>query len=269
MTHRLTWPQFWLAILAALVVSGCSETYTPSEATVAGMNLPQARTMFTEAAYAIDFYTRTENFNKIEEVRFEDQGAKVTLIFSNQHDAPWSPCSLSTSRIANTQVYADPLGHYAYVDLTVCKMDGLAWLGAGATERAKEFVNAAYVLSHGAEEARRQEDAAFAEIADQYRSAAVKPPLPEQARAYMVQAQGALNNRNDDDAISLYQKALEVAPWIPGAHYNVAQIMASKGDYYDAIPEMKKYLMLVPNAPDARAAQDQIYLWQGQAQRGQ
>jgi len=33
--------------------------------------------------------------------------------------------------------------------------------------------------------------------------------------------------------------------------------------YDEAIDHMKKYLTLVPNAPNTRAAQDKIYAWEG------
>jgi hypothetical protein len=36
-------------------------------------------------------------------------------------------------------------------------------------------------------------------------------------------------------------------------------------DYPDAIIEMKRYLMLVPDAPNARALQDKIYNWERKA----
>jgi regulator of sirC expression with transglutaminase-like and TPR domain len=39
-------------------------------------------------------------------------------------------------------------------------------------------------------------------------------------------------------------------------------IAAELGDYADAVEDMQSYLELVPNAPDAQAARDQIDLWQ-------
>jgi hypothetical protein len=39
--------------------------------------------------------------------------------------------------------------------------------------------------------------------------------------------------------------------------------MGNVGDYIGAVREMTRYLTLVPNAPDARAAQDKAYLWEG------
>ena len=37
------------------------------------------------------------------------------------------------------------------------------------------------------------------------------------------------------------------------------------GDYALAIGEMKRYLLLVPDAPNARVARDHIYGWQRKA----
>lgn len=49
------------------------------------------------------------------------------------------------------------------------------------------------------------------------------------------------------------------------AHKNqpVALVLAEVERYAEAIREMKKYLMLAPDAPNARAAQDRIYAWEG------
>ena len=45
-------------------------------------------------------------------------------------------------------------------------------------------------------------------------------------------------------------------------HYNLALLAADRGFYPEAITEMRRYLYLTPNAPDARAAQDQMYRWE-------
>jgi hypothetical protein len=254
MTHRLTRWRFWLVISAALLISGCSPPPTPpSKASVPRMTLSQARKMFIKSAYA------SANVTK---VRFEDQGAQVTMV------ANWGgesrSCSFPTSKLANASRIFGCISCYRLY-MPGCNFY-LDWDSQNEQDVVK-FANAAYVLSHGAGEATQQEAAAFAETADQYRSAAVKPPLPEDARAYMVQASGALNEHRDDDAIASYQKALEVA-MDSRCPLQSCRGNATQGDYGNAIAEMKKYLMLVPQAPDARAAQDQIYVWQSREQIG-
>src|SRR4029077_856471 len=65
-----------------------------------------------------------------------------------------------------------------------------------------------------------------------------------------------------DKAVELYGKALEIAPWWPEGHFNRALIMGETRKYGEAIREMKHYLLLVPDAPDAGASQDKIYQWE-------
>ena len=108
----------------------------------------------------------------------------------------------------------------------------------------------------------------FEAVARQYREAKTKPSLPENARKFIVQAESAFDQQRIADAVNLYAEALKICPWWPEAHYNRAMVLSLiKEDdgfnYQQAVIEMKKYLMLAPNAPDARTAQDNIYKWQG------
>ncbi len=49
--------------------------------------------------------------------------------------------------------------------------------------------------------------------------------------------------------------------WAIG-YFNLALLLAEEERYSEAILNMKKYLELQPNAPDARKAQDKIYIWE-------
>ena len=100
-------------------------------------------------------------------------------------------------------------------------------------------------------------------LARAYRSLPVKPVPGEDVRAYTVQAKDAIENKRFADAALLYQKALAIAPWWPAGHHDAAFILAELGDLRDAASELSTYLELVPNAPDARAMHDQIYVWRG------
>jgi hypothetical protein len=110
-----------------------------------------------------------------------------------------------------------------------------------------------------------QKRAAFEAVAKSYHEAAVKPVLGEDARRYKVQAEAAIREKRFADAVAAYGKALDIAPWWPDGHYNRALILAELGKFAQAARELKQYLILVPNAPDARAAQDKIYEWEGKA----
>ena len=107
-----------------------------------------------------------------------------------------------------------------------------------------------------------QEEASFVKAAQDYRNAVNKPALPEEARKFKVQAEETVRDKKYEKAAELYGKALNIAPWWPEGRFNRAMILGETRYYLGAIREMKRYLTLVPNAPDARAAQDKIYAWE-------
>lgn len=110
------------------------------------------------------------------------------------------------------------------------------------------------------------EVAAFEAEAKRYRELAVKPAFPEEARKYKAQAEFAFQQKRFEDAVALYDKALKAAPWWPDGHFNRALILGEISRYEEAIREMKKYLLLAPDAADAGAAQDRIYQWESVAE---
>ena len=57
-----------------------------------------------------------------------------------------------------------------------------------------------------------------------------------------------------------------IAPWWPEGHFNEALVLSELRYYGKAIEHMKKYVALVPDAPNARAAQDKIYVWESEKQ---
>lgn len=102
----------------------------------------------------------------------------------------------------------------------------------------------------------------FEEEAKKYRELKIKPELSEEARKFKVQANAAFERKDFETADTRYSEALKLAPWWPQGHFNRALIQAELGKYRSAIEEMNKYLLLVPDAPDARAAKDKIYIWE-------
>lgn len=106
----------------------------------------------------------------------------------------------------------------------------------------------------------------FAPIAEQYRATRRAPAIPESVRRFQIIAETAVRQERFADAVDAYLEGLKRAPWWPEGQFNAA-LMLGKIHYYDeAIEHMQHYLALVPNAPNARAAQDQIYVWQGEEQ---
>ena len=104
----------------------------------------------------------------------------------------------------------------------------------------------------------------FAPIAKQYRATHPPPIIPEAVRRFRIIAESAVRDNRLSDAANAYLDGLQVAPWWPDGQYNAALILAQLHYYDDAIEHMQHYLALTTQAPDARAAQDLIYQWQGE-----
>jgi tetratricopeptide (TPR) repeat protein len=103
----------------------------------------------------------------------------------------------------------------------------------------------------------------FKPLALEYNNLAIKPAIIEEQRKFIVQANALNENKKYDLALEAYNNAININQTsYPAAYYNMALISALSGDYQNAIFNMKKYLMLVPEAEDARAAQDKIYEWE-------
>lgn len=97
----------------------------------------------------------------------------------------------------------------------------------------------------------------------QYLAAGRKMDLPEDARKYFVQGEAAIKEKGYTEAINLFYKGLEQAPWYPDAHYNLSILLAEQeANYAEAIKEMKKYIELSPDSPQIRAAKDKMYEWE-------
>jgi len=102
----------------------------------------------------------------------------------------------------------------------------------------------------------------FQEVAAKYIAANPKPILPEEARKFKVQAEFMVQEKQPEKAVELYGKALNIAPWWPEGHFKLGLILGESKKYRDATQEMKHFLLLTPDSPDARAAQDKIYQWE-------
>jgi tetratricopeptide (TPR) repeat protein len=105
--------------------------------------------------------------------------------------------------------------------------------------------------------------AAFKETADQYRALKVKPPVSEEQRKFIVQANALTEQKDYTGAIDHYKKAIELDQTsYPAAYYNMALLYAREHRFRLAIEYMNRYLLLEPEAKDARSAQDKIYEWE-------
>lgn len=132
---------------------------------------------------------------------------------------------------------------------------------------AKEFAENLYNVIHAeslAEESLNEADnILFIDLAAKYNAMKEKPTITEEQRKYIVQANAYTKDKDIGKAIESYKKAIIANPVAyPPAYYNMALLYAEEGNFRSAIRNMKKYILLVPDAPDARAAQDKIYEWE-------
>jgi hypothetical protein len=103
----------------------------------------------------------------------------------------------------------------------------------------------------------------FKTLAQKYLSSTEKPVMTDEQRKLFVQG-NAMNKQLDyDEALLYYYKAFALNPVsYPEGYYNYAVIAGLAEEYELAILNMKKYLLLLPNTPDAVTAQDKIYEWE-------
>jgi tetratricopeptide (TPR) repeat protein len=133
-------------------------------------------------------------------------------------------------------------------------------------KRLEELRQNLIVMQNQAEKKRYESQLVlFDPIAAKYRALTVKPPVSEEQRKYIVQANSFNEKKIFDKAIELYKKAIEVDQTAyPAGYSNLALLSAQINNFDAAIFYMKKYLLLEPDASDSRSAQDKIYEWEAQ-----
>jgi len=99
--------------------------------------------------------------------------------------------------------------------------------------------------------------------------------LPEEARKYALRGDVQTEEGKFEAAVKEYRQAeeyrqaVQAAPYIAKLYFNAAMIYGELKRYPQAILHMKTYLQLAPEAPNARAAQDQIYKWEFKMEKGE
>ncbi len=136
-------------------------------------------------------------------------------------------------------------------------------------DHAQRFQAMLVYLARQAQQEQAAKDAAdleaFKPKAAAWRQLAVKPGPPEEARRHQVLAEYAYKQKDVPKAITEYTEALRIFPYWPAGQNNLAFLAGEAGTrpgYNLAVYHMKMYLELVPNAPDAQAAQDSIFIWE-------
>ena len=131
---------------------------------------------------------------------------------------------------------------------------------------AQRFADDLFFIKQVQQEQKEKYDerlALFEARAAQYREQKIKPPVSEEQRRFIVQANALSQQKKYYRAIDMYNKVIEIDPIAyPAAYFNMALLYAQIHRFNMAISSMKQYLALEPEAKDARSSQDKIYEWE-------
>ena len=150
-----------------------------------------------------------------------------------------------------------------FPDLASLQFDNLA-----AARKAADALLFIQNEEKKADEERNGQLARFEPVAARYRALKVKPAMSEEQRKFVVQANAFNQEKNYDKATEKYLKAVDSNPTsYPAAYFNLALLSAQQKHPRRAIFYMKHYLLLEPEAKDARSGQDRIYEWEAMADK--
>jgi hypothetical protein len=102
-----------------------------------------------------------------------------------------------------------------------------------------------------------------------WRAAGTKVDPPEEARRHFVLAQEAYGEKDLKRQAEELSEALVIYPTWPDRQSDLAVSLGELGRYSEAIEHMRMYLELVPDAPDAQKAKQQIWIWQDKVAQNQ
>lgn len=254
MTTRLQRLTAIFAVSSLMLLAACVTTtpgYAPSDIATQSMSREQARAiLIKQLKGSYICYDRVGNFSTVAK-------AYVTSkrLFITDANGRESVITLKTLPPLTCFNLDDCLPIASQPELIVCRQN----FGGGASRIA----DALYVLKRDASSRPGDYDAHFDASLPEYRRIATSDiEIPENAVKFKVQAEGAVRDKQFDLAADLYFEALQLVPWWPVGHFNRALVLGEIGEYDDAILEMQRYVQLVPDAANARAAQDKIYDWE-------
>lgn len=269
-----------MLVVSALVVTGCAAnfTYAPEEnkTAIPSLGLEQARAEVKQALAGKFFISDSGSVfdgsgdggdNQITDVKFI--GNAIVFIGTKK------PASVLVSSLAprmrlNTNApwcelfFKNQDGNFPYLSSPISNTASYSFgINVSVSNECDvRLVDALVALKQATEQADKQQSAEFEAVAANYRAASPKPGPTEAIHRFEVQGNGAIQDKDFYGAADIYAHGIAAAPWWPPFHYNLALILGELEDYQGAITEMQRYLALVPNAGDARAAQDKIYEWQ-------
>ena len=93
--------------------------------------------------------------------------------------------------------------------------------------------------------------------------------LPEEAVKFALRGDVMTEEGDFEEAAKQYRRAVNAAPYIARLHFNTAMVYGELQKYPQAVRSMQTYLLLAPEAPNARAVKNQIYKWEFKMERGE
>ncbi len=289
---------FGLHIFIMIILTGCAtsklnyehfDVYNPKppvnitthEAAIkdlAGVleNRPEPYTFAFQQQY---FVSKKMQYSDSPSQIFKDELSEGKIFTGELSFFPWAlNCDTTTAGVRDDMIemsfrlfvtYADLINLPIHVQKYIRGYDRI-YLGDeiviymdNAWDVSQRVADDLYFIQQNYQKYMDDQSALFEKQTNQYRSLAIKPEVSEELRRYIVQANAANQNKEYGAAIRQYQKAVELDPVsYPEAYFNLALLSAQGKRYKSAIHYMKQYLALVPDATDARSAQDKMYEWE-------
>jgi hypothetical protein len=144
-------------------------------------------------------------------------------------------------------------------------LDVLAWKDAGDARRFADALNWLIYQAHqpGSDAAELSEFTA--RLQGWHEKPDRKPQLSEALERDRILAEEAVNNKEFVKALERYEDGIAVYPvWAEG-WFNAALLYASLDEYGYAANRMRHYVLLMPEAADAKAAREKIIIWDDKA----
>ncbi|MGB7202716.1 MAG: tetratricopeptide repeat protein [Pyrinomonadaceae bacterium] len=94
-----------------------------------------------------------------------------------------------------------------------------------------------------------------------------RPVAPDGWDRHRILAEQGIKDKDFVAALVNYEAGLETYPLWAQGWFNAALLYAELGEFESAANRMKHYLLLVPDAPDAKAAREKTIIWEDKAKQ--
>lgn len=193
--------------------------------------------------------------------RWEDQGIVLTI-----KRGPAVPLQFDYAAMPPFGVVTDTVLGASFYGVRL-DSDWTVWVEPRDSDRKigwAKWIADMFALQFALVKGRAEFEKKFRDALANYPATESRPPLPEEARRFKVQAEAAVTRKDFNQATVNYIEALQAAPWWSEGYFNVALLYAELKNVEGAIRNMKRFLLLEPKHAKAREAQDQIYRWEGE-----